>query len=131
MREMTEIDVRIGIFCCSEPCISRPFLSPSQIAQRNAYFQTLEREPDNVCPFQRVPGYARAMICSTCRSFVIPQSRRDQANAPWHHSALSPSQPSLASTETFPLPGDSQFLMDQPTNTITTHRHTHTHTETC
>lgn len=31
--------------------------------------------------------------------------------APWRHSALSPSQPSLASAETFLLAGDPEFLM--------------------
>ena len=51
------------------------FLAPktAQIAQRNAYFQASERTPDNVCPFQRVSGIGRAMIPSTCRSFVIPK----------------------------------------------------------
>ncbi len=60
-----------------------PSLAPTtaQIAQRNAYFQASERRPDNVCPFQRVSGIGRAMISSTCRSFVIPWRGWGQASS--------------------------------------------------
>lgn len=59
------------------------FLAPTtaQIAQRNAYFQASEHTPDNVCPFQRVSGIGRALIPSTCRSFVIPKRDWGQASS--------------------------------------------------
>ena len=89
------------------------FLAPTtaQIAQRNAYFQASERRPDTVCPFQRVSGIGRAMISSTCRSFVIPWRGWGQA------SSLAPfcsfTQSAFISLHrNIPFAGDPEFLMD-------------------
>lgn len=90
---------------------SSRLLAMPQIARRNAYLRASELRPDNVCPFQRVWRIGRAMIFLTCRSFVIPQRGRGHGELPWRRSALSPSQSSLASTQTFFLPSPPSALL--------------------